>query len=328
MAFYNYHNFLKGRAVMLLGFLFFPFFFIAFIVIFIIAVVHIISVNKEYSSLRSEMDYLPHCMNDQEVRKFLIMIQGIKSSHFSNQPFNNPPFFNSLRYVYTVTINSPQINPQLKMALSQLLKSKGVYLGNKKNESSEEKARESGMKGERNVQYALQWLDKGQGKYKVLHNLRIPSSIDPQEIDSLVIGPNGIIHIETKNYGGESGGRIRIDQSGTWHLEKYGYNAYGPNNDIIDNPKMQLNRHDIVVNEFLQKNFPENHFNVWGLVVLSNKKTELFGKENAGYPVIKLDDLFDEIYRFNFQETVSPSLRNEIYEKLAGHANQKRERQY
>lgn len=73
--------------------------------------------------------------------------------------------------------------------------------------SAEERKKESGKEGEANVRYHLKWLEG----YKVLHNVRIPNPLESQEFDHIVIGENGVFHLETKNHVGKHGAKIVIE---------------------------------------------------------------------------------------------------------------------
>ena len=60
----------------------------------------------------------------------------------------------------------------------------------------------SGDRGEYKVQAVLRVLQKPNSKYRVYHNIKLgPDPDHTNEYDTLC-RPNGIFHIETKNYGG------------------------------------------------------------------------------------------------------------------------------
>lgn len=58
----------------------------------------------------------------------------------------------------------------------------------------------AGTAGERKVSHYLSFLNPN--KYKVYNNITAKANGRSQQVDHLVIGPNGIFHIETKNYSG------------------------------------------------------------------------------------------------------------------------------
>lgn len=174
--------------------------------------------------------------------------------------------------------------------------------------SEEEKAKESGKEGEANVRYHLKWL---QG-YKVLHNVRIPNPLESQEIDHIVIGKNGVFHLETKNHGGKYGARIVINKEGDWSIIQHNGHAEG-----MANPLFQVRRHERVLREFLEKEFPGVQVPLKEIVVLSNEKTILEGQENSPITVLKVERLNDFIMNYQSGITLDEKTVNSIYAKLA-----------
>lgn len=170
----------------------------------------------------------------------------------------------------------------------------------------EERIRESGEKGEANVRYHLKWLDG----YKVLHNVRLPNPLESQEIDHIVIGKNGVFHLETKNYGGEHGGKIVINENDNWTLIK--------NNDIrgIENPLFQVRRHERVLKEYIEKEFPDKHIPVKEIIVLSNEKTIVEGYENSPITVLKMERLNEFITNYSTEITLDEKTINLLYESI------------
>jgi hypothetical protein len=78
------------------------------------------------------------------------------------------------------------------------------------------------------------------------------------------VGPNGIFHIETKNYGGERGGIIDIDSRQNWILhKKSGYSK------IIANPIGQVDSHEYRLKGFLNKVVGVRNLPTQGIIVLS-----------------------------------------------------------
>ncbi|HHW07253.1 MAG TPA: NERD domain-containing protein [Clostridia bacterium] len=184
------------------------------------------------------------------------------------------------------------------------MQKKGRYFGQK---SGEERAQESGREGEANVRYHLKWLEG----YKVLHNVRIPNPLEAQEIDHIVIGQNGVFHLETKNHGGKHGARIVINKEGDWSIIQSNGNAQG-----MTNPLFQVRRHERVLREFLEKEFPNVKLPVKEIVVLSNEKTILEGQENSPITVLKLERLNDFIMNYRSGVTLDQKTVDAIYAKL------------
>ncbi|VYU56966.1 hypothetical protein [Clostridium tertium] len=222
---------------------------------------------------------------------------------------NKPSVWGELRDVFFKVYNSKDISIELKETLYIKLVKKGCNIGkaNYYTITDEEKIRKSGEEGERNIAYKLKWLSSD---YKILSNIRLKSEIESQEFDNIIIGPNGIFHIETKNYGGEHGCKIKIDNSGNWVKEKNGRETG------IDSPEFQLRRHEIVLQENLKKLYGERKFDVKGIIVLSNPKTVIDGVENLDVPVLKGDGLCKYIEGVQGESTLSSEEINDIYNKL------------
>lgn len=137
---------------------------------------------------------------------------------------------------------------------------------------------QAGKKGESIVSHELDFLDKD--KYIVYNDINLLSNGRTQQIDHLVIGPNGIFHIETKNWSGE----INIDRLGIWSQVK------GSVYRQKENPTGQVLRHEEIIYEILDKKYSIN-----SLIVFSNKKTRISGKHNNPIPIIKSDILLHYI---------------------------------
>lgn len=222
---------------------------------------------------------------------------------------NKPSVWGGLRSIFFRVYNSENISKELKERLYIELVKRGCNLGSISpyNMTDEEKIRKSGEEGEKNVAYKLKWLSK---EYKVLNNVRLKSEIESQEFDNIVIGPNGIFHIETKNYGGDHGCKIKIDNFGNWVREKNGKEIG------IDSPEFQLRRHEIVLQENLKRFYSEKEYYVKGIIVISNPKTIIEGAENLEVPVIKADALCKYIEGVKGESIISSEEIDDIYNRL------------
>ena len=224
---------------------------------------------------------------------------------------NRPSVWANLRNIFFRVYNLDDISRESKENLYIALVKKGCNLGNVSyyDMSDEEKISKSGEDGERNVSYKLKWLSS---EYKVLSNVRLKSEIESQEFDNIIIGPNGIFHIETKNYGGKYGCKIKIDSFGNWVRES-NEREYG-----MDSPEFQLRRHEIVLQENLKRFYGKEKYAVKGIIVLSNPKTIVEGAENLDVPVIKADFLCKYIEGVQVQNTLSSEEISNIYNRLKG----------
>ena len=190
---------------------------------------------------------------------------------------------------------------------------KDVRLGNvginMNDAEKEQMQRESGARGEALVQERLSRLPRDQ--YVSLHGLHIPYPDHFQEIDSLVIGPKCVFHIETKNCGGASGGVLFINSSGGWFVRK-------PNGSLEakENPIGQLKTHDAALKQYLKAAFPDREIDVKGMVVISNPNTIIEGNENAPY-AHRFDMMNLCIEEYKGPYTIDEELRNAICLKLS-----------
>lgn len=156
------------------------------------------------------------------------------------------------------------VSPILIVAIAAIYFILAVKSRDKKNETRK-KIIQSGDRGEHKVQQVLAPLEKPKSRYRVYHNVKLgPDPVHTNEYDTVVIGPNGIFHIETKNYGGERGGIINVDSNGNWILhKKSGYSK------IITNPAGQLDSHEYRLKGFLNKVVGVKNLPTQGIVVLS-----------------------------------------------------------
>lgn len=139
----------------------------------------------------------------------------------------------------------------------------------------------SGDRGEFKVQHTLRVLDKPNSRYKVYHNVNLgPDPYHTNEYDTIIIGPNGIFHIETKNYGGERGGIIDIDSNGNWILHKK--NGYSK---IITNPAGQVDSHQYRLQGFMNKIVRVRNLPIQGIIVLSCDNITLRYNQKTEHPI-------------------------------------------
>ena len=166
----------------------------------------------------------------------------------------------------------------------------------------EKKYRESrqyGEKGEEEVEYALKWLvgdyikleKDASGKYGtkaiVLNNKGFVD--EPQEFDHIVIGPQGVFNIETKNYTG----KIIIDRDGNWIREQSDGRKVGERN-----PLQQSRRHEAVLRSIVGDDVP-----IISILAIANPKAIIQGAENSKVKLLKSDVL--EEYISNYKGAVS-----------------------
>ncbi len=149
--------------------------------------------------------------------------------------------------------------------------------------------RESGEKGEKEVAYALSWLDKDR-KYIVINDITLQHEDRKQQFDHIVIGENGIFNIETKAYSGN----ITIDEDGNWTRENFG------RKETLENPLFQSQRHHSILNSLLIGKFP-----IIDVIVLTRKEFTLTGTKNSPLNVIRVDVLQHYIENYTVEKTLS-----------------------
>ncbi|SFP84684.1 Nuclease-related domain-containing protein [Butyrivibrio proteoclasticus] len=137
--------------------------------------------------------------------------------------------------------------------------------------------REKGRKGERNVNYALQWLSRD---YVVLNDGNsITLKNDEygpyrQEYDNIVIGPQGIFLIETKYYSGE----IRVNKNGDWYKVKDSKTCG------ISNPLQQIEQHEKLMGSIVGTDIP-----ITNIICMAHPKVIIKGRKNCQVPIVRCD---------------------------------------
>lgn len=154
----------------------------------------------------------------------------------------------------------------------------------------------SGDRGEYKVQAVLKVLEKPNSRYRVFHNIKLgPDAYHTNEYDTVVVGPNGIFHIETKNYGGERGGIIDIDSKQNWILHKNsGYSK------MIANPAGQVDSHEYRLKGFLNKVVGVRNLPTQGIIVLScdGIKVRINKNRDSSIPILNRHELVPYIRNY------------------------------
>ena len=138
-------------------------------------------------------------------------------------------------------------------------------------EERERKARELGEAGEKEVNYKLKWWLAEHSAYRSVAAdcvskysggcIRIAAwdyMKEPQEIDHLLVGPAGVIHIETKNYVGT----IRVDDTNYWDRDMRNAGHF----TTTESPAFQVKRHAALLSKIVGEDVP-----VCGIICLANQ---------------------------------------------------------
>ncbi|HOA81855.1 MAG TPA: nuclease-related domain-containing protein, partial [Defluviitaleaceae bacterium] len=192
----------------------------------------------------------------------------------------------ALRQTYYIVKDLDHIDYDLRVELCEVLRKKGTSGVHPPRQyhykSKEERIKNAGQEGEKQLTYALKWLDKN--KFKVFNNIKLSDGGEAQEFDSIVIGDKAVFNIETKNYIGD----LVIDEQGNWYRLVNGH-KFG-----TENPIFQVKRHNRVLNNILGGGVP-----IVDLVVWSNLESIIEGAHYSPVKVIKLDQLTYFIESFN-----------------------------
>ncbi|WP_244865273.1 nuclease-related domain-containing protein [Xylanibacillus composti] len=132
-----------------------------------------------------------------------------------------------------------------------------------------------GAEGERLAAHQLKYIG---AEYTVLHNRVVQGGGGRQQMDHIVVGPNGVFHIETKHWSGD----IRF----TAHGVERSRHAYEKD------PTAQLYRHEYVLKELLRAGGMPSK--VTGVLCFTHPQCQLEGKSPA-FLTVKLDRLVHEI---------------------------------
>jgi len=157
--------------------------------------------------------------------------------------------------------------------------------------------------GEKNTADRLRSLDSN---YIVRHSQFVSSRGGAaQEIDHIVIGPNGLFHIETKNWPG----RIRFNAQGVERIEQDRLHH--------EDPTAPLYRHEFILKELLRTHKIEA--DVVGLLNFSNPDCNIEGKSPA-FITVRLDQLLPAILNHQTLKPLSDRQVQAIADILEEHS--------
>lgn len=121
-----------------------------------------------------------------------------------------------------------------------------------------------GAQGEEKVAESLSHLDES---YYVVHDVVLPGMVK-ENIDHVVLGPNGIFAVETKNHKG-----YITCQGDWWNQRKIGRRGT-PYLGDIGSPSKQVKRKAALLNRFIQNHLKTNLY-INGIVVFTNEEAKL-----------------------------------------------------
>ncbi|GEM_PF-86107 len=161
-------------------------------------------------------------------------------------------------------------------------------------------ASQYGAEGERLTAHQLKYIGSD---YTVLHNRVVQGGGGRQQIDHLVVGPNGVFHIETKHWAGD----IRFTAGGVDRSRQ----------SYEQDPTAQLYRHEYVIKELLRANGMKAA--VTGVICFSHPQCRVEGSSPA-FVTVKLDRLVHKIRRRGARERLSRKEITSIVRLLRQHS--------
>lgn len=104
-----------------------------------------------------------------------------------------------------------------------------------------------------------------------------PRSQAPQELDHVLVGPAGVVAVETKNYGGV----IQVVSDDVWRRGRRGERLRK-----TESPAAQVRRHESVLRAVLPPGVP-----VYSVVCIANDGAELRDRRRSRLPVVTAAEL-------------------------------------
>lgn len=153
----------------------------------------------------------------------------------------------------------------------------------------------SGLEAEKLVTQSLSTLDDS---YFLINDIKLPGSYG--NIDHIVLGPNGVFVIETKNYRGQiicKGDEWIRRYAGGLKIGMWGLYWRADKDYDLESPSKQVKRNAVKVKQIIESSQVfKKPLNIWveGIVVFTNSDTDL-KLTNAAVPILKIDELCDYI---------------------------------
>ena len=137
-----------------------------------------------------------------------------------------------------------------------------------------------GIQGEEEVGRALSALDDS---YTLINDVNLSDGYG--NIDHIVLAPNGVFVIETKNYCG-----VIVCVGDRWLRHYPG--AFRRRNFDLGSPSKQVKRNALRVKKFIESLEPFRNINIWvdGVVVFANPKVQLHLK-GPTVPILRSNEL-------------------------------------
>jgi hypothetical protein len=239
-----------------------------------------IALRRAYLAFRAQglIKAIYRYPNDEKVMGFVRIVRRIR---FPQGMFE----WNQLRNLFDVVNASKDVKLRTKEELYRELSRLGVHLGNRQpHDPEDESIKAAGEAGERDTAHQLQFLPAG---YKVFNGIYLTAGGQTQEFDHIVIGENGIFHIDSKNFAGE----LRFTENG---FEQNGVPA--------PDPTSQLHRHEFVIRALLREIGIDT--DVVGIICFTNERANLIG-QSPDFVTLKLSRLLSFIKGYEAKSPIS-----------------------
>ncbi|QGQ97561.1 NERD domain-containing protein [Paenibacillus psychroresistens] len=182
------------------------------------------------------------------------------------------------------------------------LKNQNSYTDEKRDEIRKAQI-EAGKRAEQQVRFQLQYLETDD--YDIWHNVHLESNGIRHEFDHLVFSPSGIIHIETKNYGGD----LTFTLNGIEQIKRnYSGNILSQKN--IKDPTGQLFHHEYLIKSILSQN-KLAEIPVHGILCIANERATINGSPD-GFHICKDTVLVPYIKQLDRNVDFTSQWRNSI----------------
>jgi hypothetical protein len=150
-------------------------------------------------------------------------------------------------------------------------------------------------KGQDGENLIIECLKKLNDNYQLINDVVLPESYG--NIDHLLLGPNGVFVIETKNYNGEiicNGDEWYNHYDGEVKISMKGRPYYKPGRDYdIKSPSKQIKKNAAKLKQFIEK---ELNKKIWieVVVVFTNPEVNL-ELNHPTVPILKINDVYNYI---------------------------------
>lgn len=189
----------------------------------------------------------------------------------------------------------------------EVRRTKGNWTNNR---SQNKQIVDAGIRGEKNIAHNLGFLDSS--RFIVYNDITVYSEDYKlsQQIDHLVIGPGGVISIETKSLKGE----IIVRDNETWEQRKK------DTLNTINNPTQQVMRHEYILKRILPQDIP-----ITSIIAMGNYRTKVKKQELCAYPIVNANAILPFIDEHSSKAVLTEKQIQRVNKILIKHMIQNRQ---